>query len=299
MAYTIPSSVLVTGACGNLGRKIIEALAASDWCARIVGLDLSSDPSGFSTSPRSKLELVAGDLTAAGTPWAGAFAGIEAVIHLAAENPNVDATWQQASNSFDQSVNVGLLALMHGVRRIAFASSNHVMGGYKDAPLADTLALGALTTTLAPAPGTKWHDGTSFQDSTAYAAAKLMGERLFTGLAVRSEGRLTSVSIRIGWAQPGENRAATISHAGSTIGGFPQARDDTAKRDLRWFRNMWLANTDLTALFLATVTADPSRWAAPGIVVNGMSNNRGMDWDIETTSDLLRYRPQRNFYAEL
>lgn len=109
-------------------------------------------------------------------------------MHLAAENPNVDASWQQASNSFDQTVNVGLLAMKHGVRRLVFASSNHVMGGYKDAPLSASIGPGALTTALAPAPGTKWHDGTSFQDSTAYAAAKLMGERLFSASPPIPEG---------------------------------------------------------------------------------------------------------------
>ncbi len=62
---------------------------------------------------------------------------------------------------------------------------------------------------------------------------------------------------------------------------------------------MWLANADLTALFTAAVTADSIAWPAPGIVVNGMSNNRGMDWDIATTSRLLGYRPMHDLYAEL
>jgi nucleoside-diphosphate-sugar epimerase len=167
MPTTEPRSVLVTGACGNLGRKIIAALASTPWCTEITGLDLRTDPALYADPVRPKLRLVAGDLSRPGQSWGDSFAGIDAVVHLAAERPDVDATWQQASNSFDQTVNVGTLALKHGVGRLVFASSNHVMGGYKDAPLSDGLTPGALTTALAPAPGTRWHDGTRLQDATA------------------------------------------------------------------------------------------------------------------------------------
>ncbi|WP_233441344.1 hypothetical protein [Ralstonia solanacearum] len=34
---------------------------------------------------------------------------------------------------------------------------------------------------------------------------------------------------------------------------------------------MWLSNDDLRRLFIAAVTADPARWPAPAIVVNGVS----------------------------
>lgn len=294
-----PSSVLVTGAAGNLGRKIIAALASAPWCRRIVGVDLRAEPAAVPPDASGKLDLVAGNLADPGGAWRAGFAGVEAVIHLAAENPDVDATWQQAANSFDMTVNVGLAAVAHGVRRLVFASSNHVMGGYKDAPLADGLRPGGLTTALPPAPGTKWHDGTRDQDSTAYATAKLMGERFCTGLAAHSAGALTAVSVRIGWAQPGDNLAGTISHAGSVIGGMPGATTATARRDLRWFRNMWLSNPDLAALFLASVLADPAGWPAPGIVVNGMSANRDMDWDLAATVELLGYAPGSDLYAEL
>ena len=299
MSFTTPSRVLVTGAAGNLGRKIIAALAGASWCRRIVGVDLRADPASFASDVASKLQLVAGDLADPQGAWRDGVAGVEAVIHLAAENPDVDATWEQAARSFDMTANIGLAAAGAGVRRLVFASSNHVMGGYKDAPLAGTLQPGALTTGLAPAPGTKWHDGTRAQDSTAYATAKLMGERFCTALAARSGGTLTAVSLRIGWAQLGENRAATISHAGSVIGGMPAATTDDARRDLRWFRNMWLSNPDLAGLFLAAVAADPTGWPAPGVVLNAMSDNRGMDWDIALTQSLLGHRPGSDMQAEL
>ena len=299
MPYLPPSTVLVTGACGNLGRKIVAALAEQPWCHRIVGEDLRPEAASFPADLHAKLNLVAGDLTDGAGAWRDALAGVEAVIHLAAENPDVDATWLQAARSFDMTAHLGLAASQAGVRRFVFASSNHVMGGYKDEPLATDLVAGGLTTALPPAPGTKWHDGTRHQDSTAYATAKLMGERFSTALAMQSGGALTAVSVRIGWAQPGENRAATISHAGSVIGGIPEARDDDARRDLRWFRGMWLSNADLAAIFVAAVSADPAAWPVPGIVVNGMSGNAGMGWDIGSTERLLGYRPGSDMQREL
>ncbi len=298
-SFSPSAAVLVTGACGNLGRKIVEALARTEWCHRIVGVDLRADRAAFPGAALERLTLVEGDLTDPLGSWRDALAGIDAVVHFAALNPNVDATWAEAATSFDMTANLGLAALQHGVKRFVFASSNHVMGGYKDAPLAAAMGAGRLTTAIDPAPGTRWNDGTEIQDSTAYATAKLMGERFVTALAAQPGGRLTGVSVRIGWAQPGANQAKTISHAGSTLGGFPKAETDDAKRDLRWFRNMWLANADLEAIFLAAIHADPASWPTPAIVVNGMSGNRAMDWDIETARQWLGYVPAHDLYVEL
>ena len=293
-----PASVLVTGASGNLGRKIVVALSRTEWCRRIVGLDLRADRGSFPADGLERLTLVAGDLREPLGSWREALGGIDAVVHFAALHPDVDATWAQASASFDMTVNLGLAARQHGVKRFVFASSNHVMGGYKDPPRAAAIGPGRLTTTLEPAPGTRWNDGTRLQDSTAYATAKLMGERFVSALAAQSDGQLSGVGVRIGWAQPGDNQARTISHAGSVIGGFPAADTEAAKRDLRWFRNMWLANADLEGVFLAAIRADPGSWPTPGIVVNAVSDNRGMDWDLEAARRWLAYAPRHDLYAE-
>jgi nucleoside-diphosphate-sugar epimerase len=108
----------------------------------------------------------------------------------------------------------------------------------------------------------------------AYAASKLMGERACLAKAHRSNGALTSVCVRIGWCQPGQNRPETINSSGllSEEANFGQ----DAERDLRWFRNMWLSNRDFTAVMERRLLADARTWPQPGIVVNGMSANRGM-----------------------
>ena len=104
----------------------------------------------------------------------------------------------------------------------------------------------------------------------------------------------------IGWTQPGDNLARTINLAGDPkYGAGPEPSDAEGRRDLRWYRNMWLSNDDLGRVFEAAVTADASRWPAPGIVVNAMSANAGMDWDIGETEALLGYRAEHDMYAEL
>lgn len=295
-----PQTVLVTGAGGNLGRKIIEWLARTEWCRSIVGLDMTTDVAPFSPEASARLKLVAGDLLKVGANWQEAFQGVDAVIHFAAQNPHTDASWEDATASFDMTFNVAATAMQAGVGRIVFASSNHVMGGYKDSPLADAMGPGRLTTAIAPAPGTKWETGHGFMDSTAYAVSKLMCERACVDMAANSGGRFTAVAVRIGWTQPGENLARTINLAGDPKYGMgPEPKDEEGKRDLRWYRNMWLSNDDLGRVFEAAVTADASRWPSPGIVVNGMSANEGMDWDITQTEQLLGYKAQQNMYAEL
>jgi hypothetical protein len=78
-----------------------------------------------------------------------------------------------------------------------------------------------------------------------------------------------------------------------------EPRRESDDRDLRWFRNMWLSNRDFVALFERAVLADAAAWPRPGIVVNGMSANAGMPWDIETTGALLGYHPLDDVWAEL
>ena len=74
------------------------------------------------------------------------------------------------------------------------------------------------------------------------------------------------------------------------------ALDAEARRDLRWFRNMWLSNGDFTRLLLAAITADRRDWPSPSIIVNGVSGNRQTDWDLSTAGELIGYQPQDDVY---
>jgi nucleoside-diphosphate-sugar epimerase len=289
--------VPITGANGNLGQKLIAHLLASSWCEAIIGVDRAV---AESPAAGDRVEPVAADLTdARDARWRDAMRGVDAVVHFAAQNPYPDAGWNDACASFDMTQHVVEAAAAAGVRRLVFASSNHVMGQYKDPPLADLLTPGGLTTSLEPGPGTRWFDGRQIVQGTAYAVSKLMGERLCVGKAALSGGAFTTVSLRIGWCQPGDNRPETISATGIPADAGQATAHPSAERDLAWFRNMWLSNRDFAALLECALVAEASGWPSPGIIVNGMSGNAGMPWEIGTARALIGYVPQDDVWARL
>ncbi|MGA0614100.1 NAD-dependent epimerase/dehydratase family protein [Paracoccus sp. KR1-242] len=291
--------VLVTGAGGNLGAKAIEALLATEWCSRVIGFYWPELPPDLPAHPR--LQAVLADLTRADGSWRQHMQGVDCVLHFAAVNPYPDASWQDATASFDITVNLGLCAAANGVSRVIFGSSNHVMGGYKDGDLAAALAPGGLRDDLPPAPGTHWHDGQRLVDSTIYATSKLMGERFLASLAAGSDGRMSAISLRIGWILPGENDpnhiTATGSHGSGTTAHAHAGPDDA--RNQRWFRGMWLSNADFRQLILAAISAGADRWPQASIVVNGVSANEGMDWSLARGAESIGYHPQDDLFAQI
>jgi nucleoside-diphosphate-sugar epimerase len=200
-----PRTVLITGACGNLGGKL---RAAWSDLYNLVLLDIAPPPHDE--------EVVRVDLGELDDEWITYFHDVDTVVHLAAD-PNDSATWEELERpNLDALANVLHAAALAGVERFIFASSNHVMGGYRE--LADM----RITPDLPPRP-----DG-------PYGAAKLMGERMGRSLARAFD--MTFIALRLGWVQGGENRADTLP-------------DD-------WSRGMWLSNRDMVRLFEAAVEAE-------------------------------------------
>jgi nucleoside-diphosphate-sugar epimerase len=183
---------------------------------------------------------------------------------------------------------------------VVFATSNHVMGRYKDDPLWQQVGPGELTPALPPGAGTVWHTGEQWMDSTPYATAKLYGERVCKEAAARALGRTTFACVRIGWCQPGENLPTTLSAAGTPTqqrGNEPAT--DTLARAEQWFREMWLSNRDFTHIFERALVADGTKWHDGFVLVNGMSNNRGMKWSLTEARQQLGYNPKDDVYAHL
>jgi nucleoside-diphosphate-sugar epimerase len=242
----LPRTVLITGACGNLGRKL---RAAWEDVYDLVLLDIAAPP--------DDPEVLRADLSAFDDDWIVHFHNVDTVIHLAA-NPNEFSSWEELEGpNLDVLANVFHASALAGVERLIFASSNHAMGGYRDvgenAPI---------TVDLPPLP------------DSPYGATKLMGERLGQSLAHAFD--LTFIALRLGWIQHGENRPATLPD--------------------EWARAMWLSNDDLVRLFECAVEADVGERVS--VVVNGMSNNCGMRWDLSLTEEVLGYVPEDDAYAE-
>jgi uronate dehydrogenase len=244
---------LITGAAGNLGGKLRRHLEGR-YPLRLLD-----------RAPGGDADIVEADLAREYGRWAGLFQGVDTVFHLAAD-PTAQQSWPNLIGpNVDAVVNVYQAALQAGARRVVFASSNHVMGGYQDDAVVDRI-----TPELPPRPGAHYVVDGEARDSTPYASAKLFGERL--GKCLAEAHGLSVVAVRIGWVRPGDNRA----------------EDVPAERGA-WFRLMWLSNRDFCHLMERCLLAElPGRFA----VVNGMSANTGMRWDLEATRRLLGYEPR-------
>jgi NAD(P)-dependent dehydrogenase (short-subunit alcohol dehydrogenase family) len=102
----------------------------------------------------------------------------------------------------------------------------------------------------------------------AYGVSKLAGERM--GRSYHERWGLSSISFRIGYLQRGENLP------GSTMGWES------------WGQLMWLSNRDLCHAMERAVVAE----GVGAAVLNLMSDNPGMRWDIGLTRELIGYVPQ-------
>ena len=241
-----PRTVLITGACGNLGRKL-RAAFEDDY--DLVLID--------KTAPPDDPDVIVADLAEWDESWVSHFTDVDTVIHLAG-NPNEFSRWDDLVRpNIDALANVFNAAAYGGVERVIFASSNHAMGDYQnvgDFPIA---------VDLPPRP------------DSPYGGLKLVGERMGKSLAAAFD--LTFIAIRLGWIQSGENRPETLPH--------------------QWARLMWLSNDDLVNLFECAIESDLAE--RNFLVVNGMSNNRGMRWDLAEAYEWLGFEPADDSGAEL
>ena len=249
------------------------------------------------TGAAPSVELIECDLTdPRDSRWREALQRVQAVVHFAACNPYPDASWDEAAVSIDMTLNVALAAAdSPSVERFVFATSNHVMGRYKDDPLAATVGPGTLHPDRPLGVGTVWEKADPPLDATAYSTTKMVGERICRALGARGNGSTNFVSVRIGWCQPGANRPETLNASGdpgAESGGAESHPDPEGyRRAERCFRLMWLSNRDFAHLFERAINADASEWPAPAIVVNGMSANTGMTWSLDETRRYLGYQP--------
>lgn len=82
MTVAVPKRVLITGAAGNLGQKLCRHLEQRGGY-ELIALDLKNAPDG----------IVGADLSVASESWRHLFAGVDCVVHLAAQTSSA-ASWQ-------------------------------------------------------------------------------------------------------------------------------------------------------------------------------------------------------------
>jgi NAD+ dependent glucose-6-phosphate dehydrogenase len=170
MSETHRRKVLITGAAGGIG----QSLAAS--CRETYDLRLQVRRPEHPFEPER--DVVIADITdlEATRPIA---AGIDTIWHLAGD-PNVPASWESVyANNILGVRNILEAARQASVRRVVFASTNHVMGKYDQ-----------------DSAWPVYNDMPQRPDSL-YGVSKAFGETI--GRYYHDEYGLEFIALRIGW----------------------------------------------------------------------------------------------------
>jgi NAD+ dependent glucose-6-phosphate dehydrogenase len=244
--------VLLTGAGGRVGQAILRDLGTEyDW--RVLDREPMTDeklPAGIDESDVYVADVT--DDAAVGAVVEGA----GAVIHLAGD-PRPEAPWDSVlRNNIDGTQTVLGAAVEAGVRKFAFASSNHAVGAYETEsrtpgmyrPESEFLLDG----TEAPRPG------------NLYGVSKAAGEVL--GRYYHDEYGISVVNVRIG----------------NLTRGHPP-------RDYERGQAMWLSYRDCAHLFERCLLADYEYET-----VYGISDNDRKYYSLERAREVLGYDPRDN-----
>ena len=99
-----------------------------------------------------------------------------------------------------------------------------------------------------------------------YGVSKLIGERICKSY---SEGNpLSIICLRIGWV-PRKDKMPSIEAS-------------------PWLRGLWLSNRDLIQVVEKSIEVEDIKFE----ILYAMSNNKGMNWDLQTTIKTLNYKPR-------
>jgi nucleoside-diphosphate-sugar epimerase len=238
--------VLITGASGLIGQILREDLGSSH---SLQGIDRQADTGVRRVDMRRLGRLVA------------AFEGIDTVIDLAA-NSDADASWREAyANNLRITINALEAARLTRVRRVVFASSNHVMGlAERDDPYARVLA--GRYEGLDPDTLPRLSPDAPVRPDGPYGIAKAAGEA--AGRFYAERHGLSVLCLRIG----------TVNHANRPT-------------NQRQFSTL-LTRRDLVSLVEGCLAAPESLRFG---IYFGVSANRWRIWEIENARGQLGYRP--------
>lgn len=242
--------VVITGAAGVIGSVLRDGLSDRH---EIVGIDRRR------TGDRSLRRV---DMTRAKAAGDATFEGADAIVDLAA-SPKLETPWSEVwKNNLPATMNALEAARRHGVKRVVYASSNHVVGLYeRDAPYAQIVA-GEIDG-LDPATIPRLDSSSPIRPDSPYAIGKATGEAAARHYS--EEFDLRAICLRIG-----------------TV-----LADDTPTRP-RHFATL-LTHADLVRLFEAALGApDEVRFG----IYYGVSANTWRFWDLEEARDEIGYEPE-------
>ena len=189
----------------------------------------------------------------------GAFEGLEAVIHLAAD-PSPMAPWEKVrEHNIEAIYRVCEECRRAGVQRLVFASTNHTQHGN---------TIDTTPETLDPAKKIRMKLSDPPNPDSLYAASKLFGENL--GRLYSREHGLEFVGLRIGWIVEADDPTIMV--------GTP-AED--------YLRAMFLSHRDCIEAHRRALEAE-----ADFLLAYVVSNNGRRVFDLAATRAQLGFEPQ-------
>jgi len=174
-----PPTVAITGACGRIGRALVEHLATRRY--PLIVIDRPGRGLGAMSTFGTVTEL---DLSLAPPP--GLFDGADVVVHLAGE-PSESASWERLlADNIQASYHVAWAAMRAGCRRLIVASSVHAVSATTKRPVGP---------------------GDAVAPADLYGVSKCFVEALAFWCAHR--GPMSAAAVRIGAFQPVEASRAS------------------------------------------------------------------------------------------
>jgi len=203
-----------------------------------------------------------------------AFAGAEAVVHLAG-SPDVETPWADVlRNNLIGVYNVFEAARRSGVRQVVFASSNHAVGMYEveGAPDIYRRASGLMVDEQAPV-----------RPDSLYGVSKAYGEAL--GRYFSEQHGLSVYCLRIGSARRDDDPRSDAVRNGPGPSLLPQM---TPEQRLGRLQAVWCSHADLARLVDACLRAEQIRFG----IYYGVSDVPFRFWSLDNAFADLGWRPQ-------
>ena len=252
-------TVLITGARGNLAARLTPGLV-EDY--NLTCLDVHPAPG-----------VIDADLSIYDESWVQRFAGMDVVLHFAANPINV-SPWERAAANPLIGTNVLQACVARGVPRIAISSSNHTMSGYWDMPSAN-LFREWQTDVDSDAPPSEITSETPPRPGNPYGTMKFAEETVARSFHQRFG--IQVVVVRIGCVLPGDNTPAAIR-----------------ERNSDYIKPLWLHEEDALAFYRSVIEVEPLTFH----IVNLTSANSGSPWSLDEARRLLGYEPKYDVTKE-
>jgi nucleoside-diphosphate-sugar epimerase len=256
---TAKQRVLITGAEGTIGTILRQHLADRYHLSA-----LTRDPAPFPSHVADVADLEA---------IAPAFAGVDAVVHLAASSA-VETPWAEIlPNNLVGTYNAFEAARRAGVGTVVFASSNHTIGGYELDGAPDLYELD---------DPRAYDHAAELRPDSLYGVSKVYGEAL--GRLYADQYGLRVVCLRIGSVRAEDNPTSpsVLTSGPAMLQGL------TPEQRRKRMRATYLSHRDCAQLVSRALDAADVRFA----VVYGISNNPRQFWDISHAREVLGYAPQ-------